>query len=95
MLIQDYQGRQIRLPDERWQHIISGHDEMTTMLPELQETLEQPERLMIPGDETEAERRYYKWFENTIVGDKWMRVAVKYLKNDAYVLTAFMTKRVK
>ena len=95
MLIRDYQGRQVRLPDERWQHILSGHDEMTTMLPELQETLEQPERLRIPGDETETERRYYKWFENTIVGDKWMRVAVKYLTNDAYVLTAFMTKRVK
>ena len=67
---------------------------MTTMLPEIQETLEQPDIVLIPGDETETERRYYKWFANTVVGDKWMRVAVKCLRNDAFVLTAFLTNRV-
>ena len=94
MLVEDYEGRRIRLPDERWQHICSGHPEMTTMLPDLQETLSQPDRLIIPGDEAETEKRYYKWFANTMVGDKWMRVAVKFLTNDAFVLTAFLTNRV-
>ena len=68
---------------------------MSTMLPELQEALSQPDRLIIPGYETETERRYYKWFEHTLVGDKWMRVAVKCLRNDAFVVTAFLTNQVK
>ena len=67
---------------------------MVTMLPELRETLEHPDTVVIPGDETETARRYYKWFADTIVGDKWMRVAVKCLRNDAFVLTAFLTNRV-
>lgn len=65
------------------------------MMPRLQETLEPPDRLIIPGDETETVRRYYKLFTNTIVGDKWLRVAVKHLKDDAFVLTALMTGQVK
>ena len=68
---------------------------MATMMHRIREALEQPDRLVIPGDETEMERRYYKRFANTIVGDKWMRVAVIHTSGDSFITTAFLTSRVK
>ncbi|MFZ4677003.1 MAG: hypothetical protein ACOYM4_15155, partial [Nodosilinea sp.] len=36
---------------------------------------------------------YYR--EGTIAGDKWLCVVVKYLDNDAFVITAYLTDKLK
>jgi hypothetical protein len=64
---------------------------METMMHYVPDTISQPESTVIPDNDPETARRYYRWFTDTVVGDKWMRVVVKYLPDDAYVLTAFMT----
>ena len=95
MIIYDPQGRPVRFPEERWEHICTRHPEMATARGHITETVMQPERTVIPDNAPEAAIRYYKWFTDMGTGNKWVRVAVKYLPNDAYVITAFMTGRVR
>jgi len=37
----------------------------------------------------------YRYYYRTIVGDKWLCVVVKYLVEDAFVLTAYLTDKPK
>ena len=98
-MIYDFQGQPIRLPWERWLHIIDperGHSYMASMRPELIETLLDPEIIRRSRSEPETVKLYYKWFENTIVGAKWVCVVVMVLGDgDAYVRTAYVANRPK
>jgi hypothetical protein len=38
---------------------------------------------------------YYHYEHGTMFGDKWLCVVVKFLRNDAFVLTAYLTDNVK
>jgi hypothetical protein len=38
---------------------------------------------------------YYRYYTATIVGDKWLCVVVKYLEEDAFVITAYLTDKLK
>ena len=94
-LLLDYQGRAIRFPEERWQHIISSHPEMTVMEETIAETLLTPDQIRRDVVDPVTVRLYYKWFPGTPYGDKWVKVAVKFLNGDAFVLTALSTGRIK
>jgi hypothetical protein len=89
----DYQGRAVRLTDERLAHILE-HPEMVEMEPKLEETLREPQRVVRSRTDTDAALNYRLYF-NTLVGDKWLCVVVKYLESDAFVLTAFLTDKPK
>ncbi len=87
----DYEGRAIRLTDERLAHILE-HPEMRGMEDRIAETLLRPERVMESLSDPEA-RLYYRMYVATRVGDKYLCVVVKMADNDAFVLTAYlMTK---
>ena len=75
MIIQDFQAQPIRLPAERWQHIIDRH-------PYMVETLLDPDTIRKSNSEPDTVRIYYKWFENTVVGRKWVSVVVEFLDDD-------------
>ena len=38
---------------------------------------------------------YYRYYAQTIVGGKWFCIVVKQLKNDAFIITAYLTDRIK
>jgi hypothetical protein len=40
-------------------------------------------------------RLYYRFYLGTRVGDKWVCVVVKVAGEDAFVLTAYLTDRIK
>ena len=41
-------------------------------------------------------RLYYKWFDDTLAGPRWVCVVVKLLDDgDAFVMTAYVTSRIK
>ena len=40
-------------------------------------------------------RLYYRFYFRTIVGSKYLCVVVKMLDDDAFVLTAYLTDRIK
>ncbi len=92
MLI-DYQGKAVRLTDERLTHI-SEHPEMKNMEVALEETLRQPHLVIRSGADAAANLNY-RYYYGTMVGDKWLCAVVKYGEEDAFVLTAYLTDKPK
>ena len=43
----------------------------------------------------EAVRLFHEFYAQTIVGGKWLCVVVKYVENDAFVVTAYLTDKPK
>ncbi len=85
----DYQGRTVRLTDERSQYILE-HPEMVGMEAAIEQTLKEPETVFRSTTDP-AVALSYRSIPGTLVGDKWLCVVVKYLVNDAFVLTAYLT----
>lgn len=92
-MIYDFQGQPIRLPGERWLHIIdpSGdHPYMADMRAQVIDTLGNPEVVVRSTRFPDTSRIYHGWFENTPLGSKWVRVVVNFVENgDAFVMTAY------
>jgi hypothetical protein len=86
----DYEGRTIRLTDERMQHILE-HPEMHGMVERIPETLRNPEQVLESVSDSQA-RLYYRFYVGTAVGDKHLCVVVKLTDNDAFVLTAYLSR---
>lgn len=87
-ILEDYEGRQIRLTDERLAHILE-HPEMLGMEVRIEETLRSPERVLESLSDPAA-KLYYRLYVATQVGDKYLCVVVKLAENDAFVLTAYL-----
>jgi|SRR5882672_5470090 len=89
----DHQRLAIRLTDERLAHILE-HSEMIGYAHALEETLAKPERVIESLSDLQA-RLYYRFYVGTRVGDKYVCVVVKIIGNDAFILTAYFTNKVK
>ncbi len=89
----DYEGRAIRLTEERWVRI-SEHPEMAGMRGALEETLRAPEAVHESISDP-ATRLYYRFYHRTMVGGKYLCVVVKLADEDAFVVTAYLTDRLK
>ena len=83
----------IRLTDVRLAHILE-HPEMVEYERAIHETLAQPDRVIESLSDSQA-RLYYRFYIGTRVGDKYLCVVVKVLGEDAFVLTAYFTNKVK
>ena len=92
-ILRDYQGLSIRLTDERLAHIFE-HPEMVGLAGAIEETLLQPERVVASLSDPQA-RLYYRFCPRTRVGDRHLCVVVKVVGEDAFVLTAYLTVKVK
>ena len=84
----DFEGRTIRLTDERLAHILD-HPEMRGMEESIEETLRSPGRVLESLGDPQA-RLYYRFYVGTPVGNKHLCVVVKLTDNDAFVLTAYL-----
>jgi hypothetical protein len=89
----DYQGRRIRLTEERLAHILE-HPEMKDAEAQIEETLARPEQVMESLSDTRA-WLYYRLYVGTLIGNKHLCVVVKMLEADAFVVTAYLTDKVK
>ena len=92
-VVKDYQGREIRLTDERLSHILE-HPEMADMETDLEQALREPQFVIQSRTDPTAELSY-RFFVGTKVGDKWLCVVVKYAAHDAFVVTAYLTDQLK
>jgi len=90
-VIKDYRGRNVRLSDERLNHILE-HPEMAGMEEEIENTLIDPE-YVIQSRSDNAALLYYRFYRQTQIGDKWLSVVVKYSDVDAFVVTSYLTNR--
>ena len=92
-ILRDYEGRIIRLTEERWQHI-REHPEMSRSLSDIGRILLHPEQVVESRADSEV-RLYYRYFFGSPVGDKYLCVVVKMHAHDAFVLTAYYTDAIK
>ncbi|MCA6574299.1 MAG: hypothetical protein ACK47D_12745 [Pseudanabaena sp.] len=92
-ILTDYQNRQIRLTEERLQHILD-HPEMVDMRSQLEIVLQTPEVVRQSRSDSKV-YLYYRFYEQTIVGAKWLCVVIKDNSNDAFVITAYLTDKLK
>jgi hypothetical protein len=67
---------------------------MKEMGAEIERVLRQPQ-LVRRSRSDEAVRLFYEFYAQTIVGGKWLCVVVKYVENDAFVVTAYLTDKPK
>lgn len=90
---QDASGRTIRLSRERWSHILRNSD-MTNQEEALKETLASPLKVTtysIDGDV----RYYYRYYKERPSRAKYLRVVVKYLNGDGFIITAHFVERIQ
>ena len=92
-VFKDYQGREIRLTEERLRHILE-HPEMRQMESAIAKTLTEPHKVIQSLSDSEAEL-YYRFYLGTRGGDKYLCVIVKVKGSDAFVLTAYLTDTIK
>jgi hypothetical protein len=91
--LKDCFGHSVRLTDERLAHILE-HAEMKGMAAEIERVLREPQ-LVRRSRSDKAVRLFYEFYVQTIVGGKWLCVVVKYVENDAFVVTAYLTDKPK
>ena len=92
-ILHDVQGLAIQLTDERRDHILE-HPEMAEMEPAIEETRRHPERV-VQSISDPAVHLYYRFYFRTVVGGKFLCVVVKMGVAGAFVLTAYLTNRIK
>ena len=91
--IRDCFGHTVRLTDERLEHILE-HPEMKGLGADIERVLIQPQTV-IRSRSDHGVRLFYEFYAQTIVGGKWLCVVVKYLPEDAFVVTAYLTDQLK
>ena len=91
----DYSGGRIRYPEERQAHVVERHPYMEDHAELIQVTLSDPDEVRMSAEDPDSVMLYYRWFWNTAVGAKYVRVVVKLLNGDAFVLTAHVTDNIR
>lgn len=89
----NYQNQSIRLTAERLAHILE-HPEMNGLEAEIGIVLREPQ-IVRQSRTDEQVQLYYRYYELTKVGEKWLCVVVKQLTDDAFVITAYLIDKVK
>jgi hypothetical protein len=90
----DIHGRQIRLTDEREEHIENDHPEMSGQIDKCRETLLNPDKVIRSRTDPEVEL-FYKYYNVTPVTKKFLCVVVKGLTNNLFIITTYFTDTVK
>lgn len=94
MLHYDYQGREVRLPQERLEHILRQHPFMVGKERTIPETLEMPNEVRMSNQDQRV-ILYYRWYNTSEIENKFICVVVRTLENDAFVVTAYPTVGIK
>jgi hypothetical protein len=78
----------IRLTDERWSHITEEHSELAGLKSEILETIEEPEKVFQGNDGEQLAVR-------PIGSGEWVVVVYREKRDDGFVITAFLTRRIR
>ena len=89
----DHLGRRIRLTTKRRRHILE-HREMKEWMDKIGEVLAHPDRVVRSRSDPRSEL-FYVWKTATRVGPKYLCVVVIVEPKNAFVVTAYLTDRVK
>lgn len=89
----DVAGRELRLTDERLEHI-ERRPEMAGQLGNIERTLAHPDEVRT-SNQDEAVHLFYRHFPRTPVTEKFLLVVANVESDDPFVITAFFTDRIK
>lgn len=89
----DFEGRVIRMTENRFAHI-QEHPEMLGHEGQIASTLASPMAVRISASDPRV-RLYYQQIAHPRLGKKLLCVVVKVLAGDAFVVTAYVTDKVK
>ncbi len=92
--VTDKTGRKIHLSKERWRHITTTHPEMVNYLDEIKETIEKPLKIT-PHTVKEGLRFYYTYQKHRKHPEKYLRLIIKYLNGDGFIITAQFVRHIK
>ncbi len=89
----DKYERRIHLSKERWRHVRKKHPEV---LDEgwVKETLLHPDKVT-ESHPDESVYYFYKYFKHRVSPNKFLRVLVKYINSEGYVLTAYFEPHIR
>lgn len=90
-VFEDLIGRKIRLTDERYSHILE-HLEMNELVNRLEEILLEPDYIIQSNIDNDVEI-FTRFYITKSFGGKYLCVVVKYLSNDAFIITAYITNK--
>jgi len=82
--LRDKKGKPVYLTDERYNHI-KRHPEMQNSLSMIEETIKNPQKITVFADI----KYYYKYYKNRKSKAKYLRVIVKYLNGEGFIITAY------
>jgi hypothetical protein len=88
MNITSSHGILIRLPDERWAHIIDEHPELAALRESVLESVGKPQRVL-KGNQGELAA------VREIEVGKWLVVVYRETGEDGFIITAFLTRRTR
>lgn len=83
----DKTGRKIRLTKTQWSHIRMRHSDVSES--EIQETLKNPQKIIEEDNNVVILYRYYKERKEP---EKYLKLMVKYLNGDGYVITSYFVR---
>ncbi|MBA3064735.1 hypothetical protein FP803_04835 [Candidatus Woesearchaeota archaeon] len=88
----DKTRRRIRLTKKQWAHIKQHHAEIENP-EEIEKTLQNPDSIIL--DEREDVENFFKFFKHKKQKSKFLKVIVRFLNTESYVITAYFVRTIK
>ena len=90
--INDKSGRKIRLTKKQWRHLAKKHPYMEKYLDEIKETLQFPDKII---NRLFNKGYYYKGYKYLKQPNRFVLVVVKYLNGNGFIITSYLTEKIK
>lgn len=82
-------GKLIRLTARQWKHIMKRHPEMARRIHDIEEAIRNPTKIVRFSDET---TKFYRFIKQE---RRYIMAAVKILNGEGFVITAYLTKKIR
>jgi hypothetical protein len=89
LTVKSRNGVPVRLTDERWEHIITGHSELSDFKEKILDAIAEPELIF------EGRNREYLAVKNFNDNKKIVVIYSEFIENNGFVITAYITSKVE
>ena len=90
--VTDRSRRKIRLTKTRWEHITTKHPYMSNYLVDVEETTKNPKKI-VRRDIGEI-FDFYNYYKHKKGKFKFLKIVVKYLNGDGFILSAYFVTHI-
>ena len=90
----DERGNEVRLTDERLQHILRRHPEMAFQMHRFADTLASPDAVN-PSRSSPAVQLYYRLYTDLRGRNRYICLVVKRGTDHSFILTGYLDRRIK